>query len=549
MLDPDYLEQAGERVASVYRQIESEMLDYLCGRMISGDVINQRSQTAVLLLAQSAAPTLSGFIAKHKNELSSAVKLEVNEALTRSDKDDLARIKKGMGVDMPAITTRQIASTVAGVEKILERNNLDMNTGAREAFLNQSIWAITQVNTGAMTTEKALHAAVRRLEREGIGIISYRNAKTGVQTVKNKVDVAVRRHIRTQIAQDSMRRTEQVLDNAGVELVEVSSHGGSRPSHAKWEGRIYSRHGDKVINGVKYKDFKTACNWGDIADGIGGANCRHSYAAYFPNMKRSYKPNPEHPSGVSNAEIYDLTQQQRAKERDIRATKRELRGLELLYDDTKSESDLSEVLAQKLKLRDQQEGLRKLINKNSAVLQRSARREWAGDMPKVKVSKDSLKRKEQKNIFSHILTRKQPTKQETRRESLKPVNEALYNSKINYMTRHGGVIVRNEEAEKHLDKFEADAGHIGKITFFRKKVTTSELLEEAFHFEQELRGDYNDHPLRETLREIDAQNYLLGITERYNIPKEEVLQTEKNLEYYKSILAEFNERMKINEDN
>lgn len=405
MLDPDYLNAAGEMTAAVYTQIESEMLEYLTKRMIEGDITNQRSQTALLLLSQSNSEGLLAILNSHKGEISASVSKEVSDALKRSDADDLRRIKKGMGVELPSITTRQIAATVAGVRDILARENLNMVQSAQTAFLTQSIWAITQVNTGAMTTEKALHSAVRKLEGEGISIISYRNTKTGRQTVQNKVDVAIRRHIRTQILQDSMRRTEQILDDAGVELVEVSSHGGSRPSHAEWEGRIYSRNGDKVIDGVKYKDFKTACKWGDVSDGIGGANCRHSYSAYFPGMKRMYEPDPKHPSGKSNAEVYDLTQKQRGYERDIRDAKRELRGAEELYKNDPTLENLGEVSYQKLRLQNKQEKMRRLIKENPDILQRSPRREWAGDMPKIKLPATSGQTKQRAIEQANLIKR------------------------------------------------------------------------------------------------------------------------------------------------
>ncbi|MEG0072853.1 MAG: hypothetical protein RR692_06675, partial [Raoultibacter sp.] len=74
-------------------------------------------------------------------------------------------------------------------------------------------------------TERALHRVVRTLERDGIDLISYRNTKTGVQTVRNKVDVAVRRHIRTQIAQDGARMTMGRLDDAIGEA--MKKRGGS----------------------------------------------------------------------------------------------------------------------------------------------------------------------------------------------------------------------------------------------------------------------------------------------------------------------------------
>lgn len=387
MLTPDYLDQAGEKVASVYRQIEAEMLDYLARQMVAGDVSGQRSLTALALLAQSAAAPLMEIVGRHEADISAAVKTEVTDAIRRCSADDLRRIKRGLGLDMTAATTRQTALTIGGVARILERQNIDMAEGARSAFLDASTWAVTQVNTGAMTTERALHMAVRRLERQGITVVQYRNAATGAQTVANKVDVAVRRHIRTQILQDGMAMTESILDQAGVELVEVSSHGGSRPSHAKWEGRVYSRHGEQVIDGVRYRDFKTACNWGDVADGIGGANCRHSYSAYFPGMARAYEPDPPHPSGMGNGEVYELTQRQRAGEREIRATKRELAGAEMLYEKSKSAGDLGEVARLRMRLQAQQKRMRDLVAENPKVLQRSPRREWAGDMPKVDVPK------------------------------------------------------------------------------------------------------------------------------------------------------------------
>lgn len=131
---------------------------------------------------------------------------------------------------------------------------------------------------------------------------------------------------------------------------------------------------------------RSACRWGDVADGIGGANCRHSYAAYFPGMKRAYRPNPRHPSGVSNEKAYELTQRQRALERRIREAKRELRGAQMLYEADPKPESLAGVADAKKRLQKRQAAMRKLVAENPKVLQRSPRREWAGDMPKGKGS-------------------------------------------------------------------------------------------------------------------------------------------------------------------
>ena len=398
MLTPEDLDRAGELTAAVYVQIEAEMLDYLVGRMLDGDVSGQRAQTAILLLAQSARPQLEAILAEHADEIDGAVQREVEGALMRSDAADLDYIRQGLGVELPALTTRQTAATCAGVVEILQRHNLGMVQAAQDAFVRHSAEAMVQVNTGAMTTERALHRAVQRLEAEGITMVDYVDPGTGRATVSNHVDVAVRRHVRTQIAQAGERLTEQRMDEAGVEFVEVSSHSGARESHRAWEGRVYSRHGDRTVDGVRYRDFHAACNYGDVADGIYGANCRHSHGPYIPGMPRAYGPNPEHPSGLSNDEVYELTQGQRRRERGIRAAKRELRGAQLAYEKDPSPANLAEVNRAKQKLRNRQEAMRGFVDEangkcrpGTAVLQRSPRREWADDMPKGAAPKASGK--------------------------------------------------------------------------------------------------------------------------------------------------------------
>lgn len=392
MLTPEDLEKAGELVGSVYADAEAEMLDYLTAKMIDGDIAGQRSQTAILLLAQSSTQDLRAILDDHGYAIDEAVRKEVGDALRRSDADDLAKIKRGLGVDLPGITSRQTAATVAGVEDILARHNLQMEQAAKDAFIRCSSEAITMVNTGAMTAEQALHRAVRKLERDGVSIIQYQNAETGAKTVANKLDVAVRRHVRAQIAQDGARMTELRMDEAGIEFVEVSSHAGARPSHQAWEGKVYSRHGRKTVGGVTYEDFRTACHWGDVGDGIYGANCRHSHGPWIPGTPRTYEKDPKHPSGLDNDDIYKLNQKQREMERDIRATKRELRGCEIEYGRTGAFEAQADAAKLKKKLRGQQAKLREHIDTANArckpgasVLQRSPRREWAGDMPMVKV--------------------------------------------------------------------------------------------------------------------------------------------------------------------
>lgn len=382
MLSPDYLERAGDMVAGIYNDIEAKMLDHLVDALLHEDVLSQRDMTALALLSQTHDAQLRQIIEDNREYIDEAVAETAERFLRESDEDDIKRA--GGGASWP----QQVAATIDGIALILERDNLQMVEGAKQAFLKASTTAITRVNAGTMTADRALHAAVRELEA-GVPIITYQNRETGQVTVQNRVDVAVRRHVRTQIAQDGARMTMERMDALGIDLVEVSSHAGSRPSHAAWQGRCYSLRGDVEIDGVKYPDFYAATQYGSVS-GLLGANCRHSYGPYRHGAPRMYEPEPKHPSGLPGEEVYELEQTQRMLERRIRDAKRQLRGAVQLDEAQGTLASRAALVRAQDKLSASQQAMRDLIKEANAkakngetVLTRRPNREWAGDMPKV----------------------------------------------------------------------------------------------------------------------------------------------------------------------
>lgn len=383
MLSPEQIETAGDAVAAVYNDIEAKMLTHLVTALINVEELDQMTMTELNLLAQSHTQQLRDYINDEREVIADGVRKTAERLIGASDADDIRRLGKGT-----PLWPQQVTATVEGVARILARDNIQMVEGAKQAFLSASVEAITRVNTGTMTTERALHSAVRKLEREGIPIITYQNASTGIVTVANKVDVAVRRHIRTQIAQDGARMTLERMERGEVTLVEVSSHEDSRPSHATWQGQVYSLHGEVEIDGHKYADFYEATRYGSV-DGLLGANCRHSFGPYRHGTPRAYEQNPQHPSGLEGSEVYELEQQQRHLERRIREAKRELRGAQQIYDKTGTLESRTNLLKAQGALKERQSAMRDLISDANAkakpgttVLTRRPNREWAGDMPK-----------------------------------------------------------------------------------------------------------------------------------------------------------------------
>ena len=260
-----------------------------------------------------------------------------------------------------------------------------MERGAVEAFLQASTAAIAKVNAGVETAERALHAAVRQLERDGVRIVQYVDAG-GNATVANRADVAVRRHVRTQIAQDGARMTADAMDRYGVQLVEVSSHPNARPTHASWQGQVYGWRGTVTVDGRTYDGLEAATGYGSV-DGLLGANCRHSFGPYLPGAKRAYERDPKHASGLPGEQVYALEQRQRAGERAIREAKRELSGARICHDAAPSPAARAEVVKAQELLARRQDAMRRLVAESNAlsvtgrpVLHRHPAREWAGDM-------------------------------------------------------------------------------------------------------------------------------------------------------------------------
>lgn len=127
------------------------------------------------------------------------------------------------------------------------------------------------------------------------------------------------------------------------------------------------------------------------------------------------------------------------------------------------------------------------------------------------------------------------------RENLKFISDATFEKLTIPAKKKGAIIFRGtEEAERHLDFMNAAASNLDNILFFRKDVCISEVLEETYHFEQNLAKMNNDkgEPLRSILNEIDAKEYLLKNAAKFKIPRKEIEITQKQLESYRKQLEE-----------
>ena len=129
----------------------------------------------------------------------------------------------------------------------------------------------------------------------------------------------------TGVNQTAGQLQEELADELGCDLVEVSAHAGAPPEHASWQGRIYSRSG----NDPKYPPFRQSTGYGTGA-GLCGWNCRHTFGPYIDGSPPVWTEEqlaefnvPKYEYNGKKLTEYEASQQQRYNERQIRRWKRE----------------------------------------------------------------------------------------------------------------------------------------------------------------------------------------------------------------------------------
>ncbi|MFM0683619.1 minor capsid protein [Streptococcus suis] len=120
------------------------------------------------------------------------------------------------------------------------------------------------------------------------------------------------------------------------------------------------------------------------------------------------------------------------------------------------------------------------------------------------------------------------------------VNITRQNKLTKDFRKRGGVIWQDDESESYLRSRKASAMNLNADTIvLQKKATISEILEELYHAEQWRDGRLVDTPISKIKAEIEAQNYLLSVEKRYNIPRVEIEQTKRNLQFWREELKKY----------
>ena len=237
-------------------------------------------------------------------------------------------IKNGIAMTVSNIFSR-LKDTDAQTSKkdMLNRSNKNLNKGIKDTqgeiknlcnisrkctnkqFIKACDEAYSKIVAGN-NADKAIESSIRKLSQKGIEVVGYTDHTTSM-------DAAVKRAVTSGVNQTSLKFKTDNCKELGINIVKTSSHGGARPSHQEWQGKLFYLH--TPVKGLQ--NFKKATGYGRV-DGLGGANCRHSFYEVTDYEYRNNLVDTEEFDKNRNDDQYELEQKQRYYERQIRSWKK-----------------------------------------------------------------------------------------------------------------------------------------------------------------------------------------------------------------------------------
>ena len=339
MLEPKYFNDKADRMIEIYRELENFIMQDIANRLLKSQSVSGTADRMIWKLQQMGEcraeimNKLSQITGLSKREL----KVLLQDAVMTSWSDDLQTFKK-LGMEVVNPLENVAVMSVMNAEYIKSQGELEnltrtaMNQSAQD-LIKMLDEADMRVANGLQSYSSAICDILDRYAGNGL-MIDY---PTGT---RRTLEAAVRMCVVTSMNQTSAQITNQYIVEGGIEYVLVSAHLGARTQqeglpylsgHENWQGKVYKIRGSEegFPNLLEMTGYDIDQNGrGKVVNPLGlhGYNCRHSHKPWDKNLKNPYiddKGNPKIDIG-ENREKYEAQQKQRAVERAIRKTKREL---------------------------------------------------------------------------------------------------------------------------------------------------------------------------------------------------------------------------------
>ena len=316
MLTDKFLEESGDDVSNDFSTLETLLLIWMGLRL---------RNLASLEDIEEEYPKWKNKACREFFEYSGT---EFQKVKKSSQNKVKSAIKNGIAMTVSNIFSR-LKDTDAQTSKkdMLNRSNKNLNKGIKDTqgeiknlcnisrkctnkqFIKACDEAYSRIVAGN-NADKAIESSIRKLSQKGIEVVGYTDHTTSM-------DSAVKRAVTSGVNQTSLKFKMDNCKELGINIVKTSSHGGARPSHQEWQGKLFYLH--TPVKGLQ--NFKKATGYGRV-DGLGGANCRHSFYEVTDYEYKNNLVDTEEFDKNRNDDQYELEQKQRYYERQIRSWKK-----------------------------------------------------------------------------------------------------------------------------------------------------------------------------------------------------------------------------------
>lgn len=329
MLPPSTLDQMPDAFVQLWQQVEDDILRDVARRISKMEALTPTANWQLWRYQQTEAVRndVVKLLAKYTGKSEAAIRRLLLQAATEAmEREDAIYYHYDMEptpFEESAALNNLLdagARQTCGTWQNLTATTANTVTGAFERTLDAA-WL--KVSTGAFDYKTAVKQAVDSLADE-MPMVTYPSGH------KDSIEVAARRAVLTGVNQTTGKLQVARMDEMGCEFVETTAHGGARPSHAEWQGRRFHRGGAVDYKGRHYPDFEAATGYGTGA-GLCGWNCRHTFFAVFPELGDPPQWTQEQLRELNARNIewngkkytaYEISQMQRARERNVRRWKK-----------------------------------------------------------------------------------------------------------------------------------------------------------------------------------------------------------------------------------
>ena len=242
MLSPSYLDSLPDSFVKLFQEVEEQILQDVARRIGKMDTVTATANWQLWRYQQTEAlrEDVIKLLAKYSGKSEATIRRlllqAATEAMEREDAIYYHYDLEPTPFEESAALNNLLdagARQTCGTWQNLTATTANTVTGAFERTLDAA-WL--KVSTGAIDYKTAVKQAVDSLA-DGMPMVTYPSGH------KDSIEVAARRCILTGVNQTCAKLQLERARQMNVRYVQVTAHGGARPSHAEWQGKIYALNG------------------------------------------------------------------------------------------------------------------------------------------------------------------------------------------------------------------------------------------------------------------------------------------------------------------